>query len=278
MAIGSIITIGLSAFQDLFGRRRLLLLSFILAVSGFMCVSSGTSLVVCLIGLILLWSYVEVSYIILIVLSNELIVNPVRKYVHNCFSIVLCFGGVFGNFLTHYLTSYQSLMTVIFFCYLLGFLLMTFLFPESPSFLLKQHKYEHLKQVIKGIASTNGLSQTDIDQALDDLDSVIECSLKDFSLIIRRAVPSETKSKAVERRFLLEVFFTKIGIDQTYRNHIFGNHDLFPVLYLRGSFRKAGGLYDSTEKLRVSLLEDHGPNYLVLCSAFCYQKVFEFLD
>ena len=115
MAIASIMTIGLSAFQDLFGRRRLLLLSFILAVSGFMCVSSGTSLVVCLIGLILLWSYVEVSYIILIVLSNELIANPVRKYVHNCFSIVLCFGGVFGNFLTHYLTSYQALKTVIFF-------------------------------------------------------------------------------------------------------------------------------------------------------------------
>ena len=165
MAIASIMTIGLSMFQDLFGRRRLLVLSFILAVSGFLCVFWGTSLVVSLVGLILLWSYVEVAYIIVIVLSNKLIVNPVRKYVHNCFSIVLYFGGVSGNFLTHYFTSYQSLMTVIFSSYLLGFLLVIFLIPESPSFLLKQHKHKQLKHVIKGIASTNGLSQNEIDQA-----------------------------------------------------------------------------------------------------------------
>ena len=181
MAIASVLAIGISVCQDFFGRRRLLVLSFVLAVSGFSCVFWGTSLVVSLAGLILLWSYVDVASITVIVLSNELIVNPVRKYVHNCFSMVTCFGGVLGNFLTHYFTSYQSLMAVIFSSYLLGFLLVIFLIPESPSFLLKQHKHEQLKEVIKGIASTNGLSQTDIDQALDDLDSVIECIYKNIA-------------------------------------------------------------------------------------------------
>ena len=99
-----------------------------------------------------------------------------------------------------------------------------------------------------------------------------------FSLINRRAVPSKAESKAVERRFLLEILFPKIGIDQTDRNHIFRNHDLFPVLYLRDSLRKARGLYDSTAKLRVSLLEDHGPGDFVLCFSFCYENVFEFPD
>lgn len=174
MALASVVSISSSVFIDFFGRKQLLVLSFLIAVAGFTLVFMGTSLWVAVSGLVLFWSYVSASNISVILLSNELLVNPVRKYVHNVFSTVICFGGILGNYLTHYFTSYQSLLLIIFLSYLVGIIMVLLFLPESPSFLLKQQKYCELRKVIKSIAKTNGLSQNDLEVALAGVNSVIK--------------------------------------------------------------------------------------------------------
>ena len=113
------------------------------------------------------------SVINVIVLSNELLVNPIRKYGHNIFSISTCVGGLLGNFLTLYFTSFQSLVLIIFVSYLVGLVFFMIFLRQSPSFLLKQHKYQELRQVIREIGVSNGVSESNIELALTDVESVI---------------------------------------------------------------------------------------------------------
>ena len=118
------------------------------------------------------------SVINVIVLSNELLVNPIRKYGHNIFSISTCVGGLLGNFLTLYFTSFQSLVLIIFVSYLVGLVFFMIFLRQSPSFLLKQHKYQELRQVIREIGVSNGVSESNIELALTDVESVIYCKPK----------------------------------------------------------------------------------------------------
>lgn len=177
ISISSGVVLVLSSFQDSFGRKLLIVLVFIFAVVGIACVFWGNSLWVAVAGMILLWSFVEVTYVPAIVLSNELLVNPVRKYAQNFFSMLSVIGGVLSNFLTHYFDTYQSFMMMIFVCHLAGLFLILFLLPESPSFLLKQLKYGKLKQVMTEISKFSGLAPAGIEQVLSEVDSVIECNV-----------------------------------------------------------------------------------------------------
>ena len=175
IGVASVMVFGVSWFQDHFGRKTFILSSFALEVAGILCVVWGTSLIVVMAGLVMLWSFIEIAYILLIVLSNELLVNPIRKYAQNIFAIVTVFGGAFGNFLTHYASSYQSILLVVFLGHLLAVSLVMCLLPESPSFLLKQLEYGKLHYVIEGMCRTNRLSPTETRSVLLDLDSALKC-------------------------------------------------------------------------------------------------------
>lgn len=177
MTTASIFTIFLSIIQDLFGRKKLLLYCFSLAFVGYLLGYFGNSFVVRLSGLMLLWSYMEVLSIAGVILANELLVNPLRKYSMNIFSITVCTGGVFGNFVTNYLDSFEPLILVIFLFYFFGFLMVMLLIPESPSYLLKQGKEQELKTVILSIAKTNNLGKEEIKKSMISLDSLIESIL-----------------------------------------------------------------------------------------------------
>lgn len=101
--------------------------------------------------------------------------NPLRKYGMNIFSIVICLGGLFGNFLTNYLGSFETLILVIFSFYLLGFLFVAGLLPESPSYLLKRGLARDLEAVILGMARTNRLDTDQVGRAVSDTYSVLRC-------------------------------------------------------------------------------------------------------
>lgn len=243
MVSGSIITIFLSVIQDLFGRKKLLLYSFSLAILGFIGAYIKTTFWIRLAGLILLWSYMQAVSIGAIVLANELMVNPLRKYGMNVFAICFCVGGFCGHFVTNYIGSFEPLLLIISSFYFVGLLLLMLLLPESPSYLLKQGKVQDLKRVIVGMAKSNDLSEDQIKKTLIDLDSVIECILK--AILIRRWA----KQSRIHQSFLSQLFFEKKRNSQTGGNHFFRNHQFLPILYLRRSFGKTQTLYNSTEKL-----------------------------
>ena len=170
----SLMTIFLSIIQDLFGRKSLEIFSFPLAIFGFLLGYFGTSFFSQLLGLMLLWSYMEVVSIASIELSNELLINPFRNLFTNITSIFIFFSGLLGNYLTNYLTSYKDLFLIIFISYFFGIVLVMLLLPESPSYLLKKCKIDDLKKVILSIAKTNGLATHQLNKAMIDLNSVIE--------------------------------------------------------------------------------------------------------
>jgi MFS family permease len=175
MLAGSIMTLFLSLGQDIFGRKKLFQFSYALLFFGWFFIVFFRSLILNLIGLMLLWGFMEVSCLSIYNLSNELLVNPLRNHSILIYSMAVCFGGILGNYLTHYLTSYQSLSTAIFFCYSFFYFFVIIFLPESPSILLKQGKHKELKQVIEQISKQNGLSENKLNLILEDLESVIEC-------------------------------------------------------------------------------------------------------
>ena len=175
MAMASILTLFLSVIQDVLGRKKLLLVCFFLCILGFFCMVLGQSLIARLFGLMFLWSHKEIVSIAMFVLSNELLVNPIRNYGHNYYSLANCVFGILGNYLTNYIDSYMTLIQIIFGVYFLALVLVMAFIPESPSFLLKQGKLQELKKVVTQIASTNRLSPNELESALHDLDLAIEC-------------------------------------------------------------------------------------------------------
>ena len=175
MVAASVMTIFLSMIQDMLGRKKMVLVCFVLPVVGFGCIYFGNSLFIKLVGVMFFWSYMEVLSIALIVLMNELLVNPLRKYSVNMAGISICLMGLLGNFITNYCSSYVTIVLIIFLYYLVGFLFILVLIPESPSYLLKQNKIRELRKVIRKIAQTNGLSGDQTNTVLADLDHVIEC-------------------------------------------------------------------------------------------------------
>jgi hypothetical protein len=128
------------------------------------------------------WSFGEIITVVLNVYSNELIVNPLRKYVINLFFICITFGGLLGHFLTHYTNSYKLLMSVIFFGYLFGVLMLALFLPESPNFLLKKGKNPELRGVIRQMAEVNRIDEQNLKIALEDLEQIIECYILFYTL------------------------------------------------------------------------------------------------
>ena len=61
MAVSSFMTLFLSMLQDSLGRKKFFFFSFAFVLSGFLCAFFGNSIVFVLLGLVLMWSYAEVS-------------------------------------------------------------------------------------------------------------------------------------------------------------------------------------------------------------------------
>jgi hypothetical protein len=65
-------------------------------------------------------------------------------------------------------------MSVIFFGYFTGIIMILLFLPESPNFLLKKQKNQELRNGIQSICTANGLTQENSTHALRDLDEIIQ--------------------------------------------------------------------------------------------------------
>ena len=86
--------------QDLFGRKRMIMLCNVLSVSGFALAFFFEPLGFKVAGLLCLWGFMEMISPALGLLSNELLVNPVRNFSFIFYTVSICLGGFLGNFLT----------------------------------------------------------------------------------------------------------------------------------------------------------------------------------
>lgn len=175
MLIASVAIIFLSILLDVFGRKKVFMITSLSVVLGCGLVCFSDLLSVKMIGLTLLWTFSEFNFVVLSLLSNELLVNPFRHYSNNTYSIFLCIGGLAGNFLTHYIRTYKQMVWVYFWGYSVAILLVYWFIPYSPSFLLKKGAYQELTLLIEHIGKRNGLSSLQLAQATSDLESVIKC-------------------------------------------------------------------------------------------------------
>jgi hypothetical protein len=68
-------------------------------------------------------------------------------------------------------------MTIIFFGYFLGVLMVLVLLPESPSFLLKKERNSDLRRAVRHMGEFNYIDNSNMQKALNDLEQIIECWL-----------------------------------------------------------------------------------------------------
>lgn len=172
----SVMALFFTIVQDLFGRKKMILFCYILAVLGFISVYFSNLIGFKIIGLLCLWGFMEMVTPALALLSNELLVNPIRNFSFIFYTIMLCVGGLLGNYLTTKFTSYESLILFIFTGYTVTLVIVILLAPESPYYLLKSGKNEELRQVITRIGRYNRLNDEQIQKALLDVDNIIECT------------------------------------------------------------------------------------------------------
>lgn len=149
----------LISLQDKFGSKRMVVSGFFLvALPGSFLILGVQGLLPSVLGLLLVWGYINASFSLLMLLSNELLVNPLRNSSNMIYRIVYCLGGFCGTFLVSYLTDYRWIVSA----YSAGFgvftCLLACLVPDSPSFLLKHKRNASLEQTIARIADCNGLS------------------------------------------------------------------------------------------------------------------------
>lgn len=174
---GSIVTLIFSIIQDSMGRKKIMIFTFIFLFFGFIFLFFFHTLGTQIFALMLFWGYKEIIYSIELILSNELLVNPIRKHSLNLYSIIACIGGILGNFLTYYLVNYINLHVILFLGFFLFTLMIFFFIPESPSYLLKHSKIDKLKKVILNIAKTNKIPEQKINLLMIDLDLVIKSKI-----------------------------------------------------------------------------------------------------
>ena len=174
----SFVALLLTIFQDSVGRKKMIQMCFLFASIGIVCLCLSKSLEVKMFGLMLLWAYMGVVTAAFTLLSNELVVNPVRNVSIAGYGFVVCLGGLLGNLLTGYIATYEALMIVNFVGYLVWVVMVSFLVPESPSFLLMKSRFHDLRQVIDRMMDFNRLPEQIRNEALQKLNIVIDRNQK----------------------------------------------------------------------------------------------------
>ena len=182
----SFLAMVLMSFQDKYGYKKMTIYGFVFATfPGCILVVFIGNLHLKVLGLILVWGYINASFNLMTLLSNELLVNPLRNFSNVIGRLAYCSGGYLGTFLVGHFTDYRYIVSLYFAGFLSFTLLLVYLVPDSPSFLLKQKRNNELRSTVTQIAHSNGLSGDKLAAMLDQLDSVIESD--------RRPVNHQTK-------------------------------------------------------------------------------------
>lgn len=163
-----------SIFQDNLGRKRAIIYSFLFGLTGVMCIHFGRGVELKVFGVMCLWTFMKVAYSTFALLSNELLVNPLRNISTGIYSVFVGVGGLFGIFCTRVVADYQSLILVNFSGYTFTIVLIGFYLQESPSFLVKRAENAELENVIQHMCIVNGANPIDSLEIEEKLDIAIE--------------------------------------------------------------------------------------------------------
>lgn len=176
----TVLTILFTLFQDTLGRKKIILMGFVLGCVSCFCIYFGRSLESKVIGIMLLWSFMEIAYTAFAILSNELLVNPIRNLSVPLYSVLHCVGGLTGNVTAKFVHSYVSILTVNYIGYFVTVVLIALFIPESPSFLLKRSKDDELRAAITYMCNSNGVPPPDLPEIEQGLEAVIKSKLFNF--------------------------------------------------------------------------------------------------
>lgn len=157
LLFGSLTSAVFLLLADRLGRKVVILVNWLLVLVGSVCVLLIESVGFKVFGLVLLWAYLDTVLASCTILSNELLVNPLRNLSSVCFNCIHSLGGIVGTFLAFYLGDYRRVVLV----YSLGFsvasLLLLLLVPKSPSFLLSKGRFEEFRVSLQSIVSLNAV-------------------------------------------------------------------------------------------------------------------------
>lgn len=172
--VSSIISSIILAFQNKFGSKNIMLLTFLFsALPGFVCMVFVDNLKAKAVGIIGLWIYHDVTFALTSVYFNELLVEPFRNISNAISRIAHSLGAIFGTLMTLYLTDYKLIVSLYFSGYVIFNVLLLFALTSSPSYLLKQNKMKDLTKAIIKIASVNRYPLNKLDDTLDNLDIIV---------------------------------------------------------------------------------------------------------
>lgn len=183
--------------QDRFGSKNMLTWSFFLvAVSGFVCVVFLDGLAFKVAGVTSLWGFCDILLSLVGVYSNELLVEPFRKFYNVLCRVMFSIGAIFGTFMTLYLRDYRQIAGLYMSGYVVFMGLLLFVLPHSPSFLLKQSKIRELKKTITRIARLNNLPPQKLQEALQNLDNIVQSKPTKMLLTRRRSKTQRNRKRS----------------------------------------------------------------------------------
>jgi MFS family permease len=178
MLFASILTLLFSIVQDSFGRKKMITYNYLLLCLGFVLAYFVHNKEAKICGFMFMWSFSEIFFLSLFLISNELLVTPLRNYSIVCFSIAIMVGGIIGNFVTLVITDYYSFVLFIFLGYTCSMVLFVILIPKSPYFLLKTNDKINLERFVCDVAKLNGVPEDKLSEILESLNHLVQSNKK----------------------------------------------------------------------------------------------------
>lgn len=170
----SVISTVLMMLQDKLGSRKVMILTFLfMGVPGFLLIVFMDGLVFKVAGIVGLWVYGDVTLVLTSVFFNEQLVAPYRNISNVSGQIVSMIGALFGTMMTFYLTDYRQVIWLFFSGYIAFTIALFWIFPNSPSYLLKQMKTEELTEAITTIGKINCVTEEKLQATKIQLNKVI---------------------------------------------------------------------------------------------------------
>lgn len=171
---GCIISFIFVLLEDVFGKKRILLTSFFLFFFSGIFIFLIKSVYFKFAGFALLWAINQIFDITLLMLVNELTVGKKRLFANVFLTSMIYISGLFGNLLTVYLKSYKNLYLLIFAGYLISYILLALLIPNSPLLMFNLRKFDEYRNSINYICDVNNLASNKKEKINFMIDNLIE--------------------------------------------------------------------------------------------------------